>query len=85
MITEQAAVTAIEPETGNVNGQPSDPRLVWVAIHEAAQQQRHAELVEIAISLYGQLGVAQAEIVRLRASLYSSLRAFAPARLGGYG
>lgn len=61
-----------------------DPQLAWVAILEAAQQERPAELAEIAINLYGQLGEAQAEICRLRTSLHASLRALAPARLGGY-
>jgi hypothetical protein len=59
-----------------------DPQLAWVAILEAAHEQRYTELAEIAISLYGQLGEAQAEICRLRASLHSSLRALAPARFG---
>ena len=61
-----------------------DPQLAGVAILEAAQQERPAELAEIAINLYGQLGEAQAEICRLRTSLHASLRALAPARLGGY-
>lgn len=49
-----------------------DPELAWVVIQEAAQQQRHAELADIAFSLFGQLGVARAEISRLRASLHAS-------------
>jgi hypothetical protein len=61
-----------------------DPRLAWVAILAAAQEERSAELAEIAINLYGQLGEARAEICRLRTSLHSSLRALGPARLGGY-
>jgi hypothetical protein len=61
-----------------------DPQLAWVAIQEAAEEQRHVELAEIAVSLYGQLGEARAEISRLRASLHASLRALAPARVGGY-
>lgn len=61
-----------------------DPRLAWVAIQEAAQAERHGELADIAISLYGQLGEARAEISRLRATLHSSLRALTPAGLGGY-
>jgi hypothetical protein len=54
-----------------------DPELVWVAIQEAAQEHRDTELAEIAISLYGQLGEAKAEISRLRSSLHSSLRSLA--------
>ncbi len=61
-----------------------DPQAAWVAIQEAAQGQQHTELTEIAVCLYGQLGEARAEICRLRASLHASLRAFAPARVGGY-
>jgi hypothetical protein len=61
-----------------------DPGLTWVAIVEAAREHREAELADIAISLYGQLGEARAEISRLRALLHSSLRALAPARLGGW-
>jgi hypothetical protein len=60
-----------------------DPALVSVAIQQAAREHREAELAEIAIGLCGQLGDAQAEIARLRATLQSSLRALAPARLGG--
>jgi hypothetical protein len=58
-----------------------DPQLAWVAILEAAQLERPEELAEIAISLYGQLGEAQAEICRLRTSLHASLRALAPSRV----
>ncbi len=57
--------------------------LVWVAILDAAQEHHEAELAEIAISLYGQLGEARAEIGRLRASLRSSLpcgQQYSPAR-----
>lgn len=61
-----------------------DPQLAWVAIQEAAQEQRYADLAEIAVSLYGQLGEARAEICRLRASLHASFRALTPSRLGGY-
>jgi hypothetical protein len=50
-----------------------DPQLVWVTILDAAQEHHEAELAEIAISLYGELGEARAEISRLRASLQSSL------------
>jgi hypothetical protein len=50
-----------------------DPQL-WVAILDAAQEHHEAELADIAISLYGELGEARAEISRLRASLQSSLR-----------
>ena len=61
-------------------GMLSESDLVWVAIQEATQEHRDAELSEIAISLYGQLGEARAEIGRLRASLRSCSRAFsAPA------
>jgi hypothetical protein len=71
-----------------VREQPIDSlresRLTWVAILEAEQKQRPAELAHIAISLFGQLGEAQAEICRLRAALHSSLRALAPAGLGGW-
>lgn len=59
-----------------------DPALAWAAIQEAARDHHEAELAEIAVSLYGQLGEAKAEIDRLRAALHSSLRALAPARLG---
>jgi hypothetical protein len=61
-----------------------DPDMTWVAIIEAMREHREAELAEIAISLYGQLGEARAELSRLRASLHSSLRALAPTRLGGW-
>jgi hypothetical protein len=61
-----------------------DPTLVWVAIVEAMQEHRETELAEIAISLFGQLDEARAEVSRLRASLHASLRALAPARLGGW-
>jgi len=50
----------------------NDPQLVWVAILDAAQEHHEAELTEIAISLYGELGEAKAEISRLRAALQSS-------------
>ena len=58
-----------------------DPNLAWVAIQEAMQGHRESELAEIAVSLYGQLGEAKAEVSRLRASLQSSLRALASAGL----
>ena len=61
-----------------------DPTLAWVAIQEAAREHRESELAEIAISLHDQLGEARVEIARLRAALNSSLRALAPARLGGF-
>lgn len=51
----------------------TDPELVWVALIQAVQDSRDAELAEIAISLYGQLGEARAQIDRLRATLQSSL------------
>jgi hypothetical protein len=51
----------------------TDPELVWVALLQAVQDSRDAELAEIAISLYGQLGEARAQIDRLRATLQSSL------------
>jgi hypothetical protein len=51
-----------------------DPELAWALIQEAAREERHAELAEIAFSLYGQLGEARAEISRLRASLHSCMR-----------
>jgi hypothetical protein len=51
-----------------------DPELAWVVIQEAVREKRHAELAEIAVSLYGQLGEARAEISRLRASLHACLR-----------
>jgi hypothetical protein len=54
-----------------------DPELAWVAIQEAVREQQHAELAEIAVSLYGQLGEARAEISRLRASLHSCMRGLA--------
>jgi hypothetical protein len=66
--------------TENLAGSLRDLRPAWVAILEAAQEERPAELAEIAISLYGQLGEAQAEIYRLRTSLH----ALSPAILGGY-
>jgi hypothetical protein len=52
-----------------------DPDAVWVLLQEAIQEHAEAELADIAISLYGQLGEARAEISRLRASLRLSLRA----------
>jgi len=61
-----------------------DPLLVWVAIQEAVMDHREADLAEIAIGLYGQLGEARAEIGRLRATLRSSLRALS-APGPGYG
>lgn len=51
-----------------------DPRLVWAAILDAAREHHEAELADIAISLYGELGEARAEIGRLRAALRASLR-----------
>jgi hypothetical protein len=63
---------------------PYDLDQTWVAIQEAASENRSEELAEIAISLYGQLGVAKAEISRLRASLYSSLRAFSAPGAHGF-
>jgi hypothetical protein len=56
-----------------------DPRLAWAAIQDAVRDGGHDELADIAISLYGQLGEARAEIARLRASLHASLAAPAPA------
>jgi len=50
-----------------------DPELAWVAIQEATLEHRYADLAEIAICLYGQLGEARAEAGRLRASLQSAL------------
>lgn len=61
-----------------------DSELAWVAIQEAVREQRHAELAEIAISLYGQLGEARAEISRLRASLYSCMRGLASTESHSY-
>jgi hypothetical protein len=61
-----------------------DPELAWVAIQEAVREQRHAELAEIAVSLYGQLGEARAEISRLRASLYSCRRGLVGTGSRGY-
>ena len=61
-----------------------DPAHAWVAIQEAAREHCDARLAEIAISLHDQLGEARVEIARLRAALNSSLRALAPARLGGF-
>lgn len=58
-----------------------DLRQAWVAIQEAAQEEQHAELTEIAISLYGQLGEARAEAARLRALLHRSFGALSPAGL----
>ena len=55
----------------------TDPQLTWVALLQAVQENRDADLAEIAISLYGQLGEARAEIDRLRATLQSSLCALA--------
>lgn len=54
-----------------------EPELTWLDIQEAVREQRHAELAEIAVSLYGQLGEAQAEICRLRAALHAFLRGLA--------
>jgi hypothetical protein len=56
-------------QCGQIAEMMSDPRLAWVLIQEASLQQRHEELAEIAVHLYGQLGEAQAEISRLRVSL----------------
>jgi hypothetical protein len=53
--------------------QSCDPQLCWVAIAEALQERRCADLADIAFSLYGQLGEARAENDRLRASLQSCL------------
>ena len=50
------------------------PELTWAVILEAAREQRQSELADIAFSLYGQLGEAQAEICRLRASLHTCMR-----------
>ncbi len=61
-----------------------DPELAWVAIQEAAREQQHAELAEIAFSLYGQLGEARAEITRLRALLHASLHSLASTGSCGY-
>jgi hypothetical protein len=55
----------------------TDPQVVWVALLQAVQENRDTELADIAISLYGQLGEARAEIDRLRATLQSSLCASA--------
>jgi hypothetical protein len=55
----------------------TDPQLVWVDLLQAVQEHHDAELAEIAITLYGQLGEARAEIDRLRATLQSSLCAVA--------
>ena len=53
--------------------QACDPQLCWVAIAEAQQERRCADLAEIAFGLYGQLSEARAENDRLRASLRSCL------------
>jgi hypothetical protein len=58
--------------------------LLWVSIQEATQEERPAELAEIAISLYGQLGEARAEITRLRAALRSYLCAISMTGPGGF-
>jgi hypothetical protein len=55
-----------------------DQVLTWVAIEEAVRDHRDTDLADIAICLYGQLGEARAEISRLRASLWASMRALAP-------
>jgi hypothetical protein len=49
----------------------SDAALTWIAIQEAVREHRLADLAEIAICLYGQLGEAKAEANRLRAALRS--------------
>lgn len=67
----------------NVATAPRDPGLLWVAIQEAAQEQRSAELADLAISLYGQLGEARAEVTRMRASLRSYLCALSMTGAGG--
>jgi hypothetical protein len=54
--------------------------LLWVADQLAA---RERELVATASSLSAQLSEARTENRRLRVMLQSSLRALAPARLGG--
>jgi|HubBroStandDraft_4_1064222.scaffolds.fasta_scaffold1292861_1 hypothetical protein len=53
--------------------QACDPQLCWVAIAEALQERRCAELADIAFRLFGQLGEVRAENDRLRASLQSCL------------
>ena len=53
--------------------QACDPQLCLVAIAEALQERRCADLAEIAFGLYGQLSEARAENDRLRASLRSCL------------
>ena len=64
----------------------NDPQLVWVAILDAAQEHHEAELADIAISLYGELGEARAEISRLRAALQTTLPSGQwPGRLSGAG
>jgi hypothetical protein len=67
--------------TESVKEMLDDPSLAWIALQEAVREHRETELAEIAISLYGQLGEAKAEVSRLRASLQSSLRALASAGL----
>jgi hypothetical protein len=69
--------------TGPVAQKSRDPRLTWVAIQEAMLERRCAQLADIAIGLYGQLGEARAENQRLRASLQSCRCAMsAPGRTG---
>ena len=47
-----------------------DLRMTWVLIQEAALRESSDELADIAVSLFGQLGEAQAEISRLRVARY---------------
>lgn len=72
------AVTMIWPADSGLR----DPRVAWVAIQEAVRAECHDDLAEIAISLYGQLGEARAEVGRLRAALHSSLGVLTPAGAG---
>ena len=59
-------------QCGQIAEMMGDPRLTWILIQEASLQQRHEELADIAVHLYGQLGEARAEISRLQVSLRGS-------------
>jgi hypothetical protein len=65
-----------------MNTASGDPELIWIAIQQATLEHRHAELAEIAVSLYSQLDEARAENARLRASLRSALCALSVPGLG---
>jgi hypothetical protein len=82
-MTMSATTAGVNTASAATAERPYDLDQTWVAIQEAASEDRGEELAEIAISLYAQLGVANAEISRLRASLHSSLRALSASSCRG--